>query len=560
MVYCSRDITRSPHRLILNFYLKLLTSVTILLLGRALALHDYQYTAYTDVLDLTSRFFLNDFFMNSYYVLWTNFTYIPLLFTGLLFLYSYNYLKTLPHFVWLLTLFYFETSIIIYYDLNLHPHLGELAGTHFNGLLLNSINKFHPALFYVTLLLSTHSLYPFTQSRPYSYSKNHVCKVLHRTVCYWLPMIVWTLFLGSWWALQEGSWGGWWNWDPSEVFGLLVMVLYLLMLHREGSTRSYIANCNTYHLYVMIVLLTYLFIQLNFDLVSHNFGTRVDQFIDQSHTFILTLILVLIGLLILIINTLSFFRASHLLGFWTPTKLHINWQSITSQVITIVLLSSFSLLVNDFYWKFFQTNTLNNLKLTHLYGTLTLLLLLTRLWGTAFYTLVYLTSLIVLSKNVVTSTLILPKMGTASLLHIASAFLLLCMFLEAGDSVGSWGLVSGGTHLILPTTLGDLGICAPVADGFLINQNTLEMSNNLLNEPVWNFIGSSSTVDGHAFTHPLSGQSTIQSLWQDAQLFLYTISVSDAPLSSTHLLFLLALTLLLRTIHKQLKFYHNKIY
>jgi len=102
------------------------------------------------------------------------------------------------------------------------------------------------------------------------------------------------------------------------------MVLYLLMLHREGSTRSYIANCNTYHLYVMIVLLTYLFIQLNFDLVSHNFGTRVDQFIDQSHTFILTLILVLIGLLILIINTLSFFRASHLLGFWTPTKLHIN--------------------------------------------------------------------------------------------------------------------------------------------------------------------------------------------------------------------------------------------
>jgi cytochrome c biogenesis factor len=29
---------------------------------------------------------------------------------------------------------------------------------------------------------------------------------------YFLSILLLGLILGGWWAYQEGSWGGWWNW------------------------------------------------------------------------------------------------------------------------------------------------------------------------------------------------------------------------------------------------------------------------------------------------------------------------------------------------------------
>lgn len=38
-----------------------------------------------------------------------------------------------------------------------------------------------------------------------------------------------TLFLGGWWAFQEFTWGGWWNWDGVEV-PLLLLSLYVTLI------------------------------------------------------------------------------------------------------------------------------------------------------------------------------------------------------------------------------------------------------------------------------------------------------------------------------------------
>ena len=32
--------------------------------------------------------------------------------------------------------------------------------------------------------------------------------------------------MGGLWAYQEGSWGGWWDWDISEVFGLFIYLVF----------------------------------------------------------------------------------------------------------------------------------------------------------------------------------------------------------------------------------------------------------------------------------------------------------------------------------------------
>jgi hypothetical protein len=74
------------------------------------------------------------------------------------------------------------------------------------------------------------------------------------------------------------------------------MLYYLYTLHKSQKISNY--SILTFYLKILtnLVLITYVFIQLNFDLVSHNFGTRVDQFIDTSQNFIV----LTIGLVIII--------------------------------------------------------------------------------------------------------------------------------------------------------------------------------------------------------------------------------------------------------------------
>ena len=47
-----------------------------------------------------------------------------------------------------------------------------------------------------------------------------------------------TLYFGGWWALQEGSWGGWWNWDASEVLGLITLLYLILAVHGFGDSEA----------------------------------------------------------------------------------------------------------------------------------------------------------------------------------------------------------------------------------------------------------------------------------------------------------------------------------
>jgi cytochrome c biogenesis factor len=90
------------------------------------------------------------------------------------------------------------------------------------------------------------------------------------------------LYLGSWWALQEGSWGGWWNWDASEFLGLLVLYLILTIFHATVNLRSTVIFNNSMHLSLSYLFIFFLLLQLNFNIISHNFGFRTLKFLNTE--------------------------------------------------------------------------------------------------------------------------------------------------------------------------------------------------------------------------------------------------------------------------------------
>ena len=89
--------------------------------------------------------------------------------------------------------------------------------------------------------------------------------------------------LGGWWALQEGTWGGWWNWDASEVLGLLILILAYVEVHSNYNYYLESRKQERVILFLLLILLSYYFIQLNFELTSHSFGTRFNHFFNNPN-------------------------------------------------------------------------------------------------------------------------------------------------------------------------------------------------------------------------------------------------------------------------------------
>jgi len=317
---------------------------------------------YTYYYDYLSRNSVDDFFINNYYYFWTSFWYIPTLMALFFVFYIYTSDFTLIFIyklsISLLVILWYE--ILDYWLMSVKEYELLICSDNINPLLLNSINKYHPLIFYYSTLLSivfssiTLCINFSTCNRPFL-TKNLIYKLPDYVIFNFLS-INFTLFLGSWWALQEGSWGGWWNWDPSEVFGMVIMVFTVINIHyiSKGSFN------NTYRysflVYFTLSILLYIFIQLNFNLVSHNFGIKSSQFVNTIQFFFLVFLFIILRIL-LVIKTFNYSLKNFILyvdtrltrTFSLGHKLTRYLFYLTSLVLTIVL--SFYPLINDFLWK-----------------------------------------------------------------------------------------------------------------------------------------------------------------------------------------------------------------
>jgi hypothetical protein len=75
-----------------------------------------------------------------------------------------------------------------------------------NILLLNSVNKYHPLLLYLVFFSIVNI--NFLGSQRFYYPKTAFSAVEGKQLFIFSALTAFTMFWGSWWAYQEGSWGG----------------------------------------------------------------------------------------------------------------------------------------------------------------------------------------------------------------------------------------------------------------------------------------------------------------------------------------------------------------
>jgi hypothetical protein len=237
------------------------------------------------LIDAFIRTDLNATGISNLFWLWTNTYYLYSIMIVLLFLLTISFYPKINSLALLLILLYTYAILI---EIAINSNL-SLNLTHkpydlemYNLLLNNGINKIHPLMIYLSW---------FSIAKVISYSYESLRYSLLNNFFIYQTTITTSLLLGGWWAYQEGSWGGWWNWDPSEMFGLIIFSILIILTHLMFSNNKYqYISIKAITIYTFVY---YIFLQLNFSLLSHNFGIRQGDIIDFRLSYVITSLLLL---------------------------------------------------------------------------------------------------------------------------------------------------------------------------------------------------------------------------------------------------------------------------
>jgi cytochrome c biogenesis factor len=233
--------------------------------------------------DTLTRLNLNDALFNMYHFLWVTALYLSPFYFAIWALFTYfliRFNKPQILFISLLIYFLYVVELFDFVIFNWQVSIINTSFLQFNTLLVNNLNKIHPFIFYMGTFLVFNASFLSTslQLKKTIFSPITKLNSLRTSLLLILIVSLTSLFLGSWWAVQEGTWGGWWNWDPSETFGLLFLMFTLLNFHTKFNLNLFYKIGIRNKALVYVLILTYFFIQLNFDLVSHNFGVKFFYF------------------------------------------------------------------------------------------------------------------------------------------------------------------------------------------------------------------------------------------------------------------------------------------
>lgn len=123
--------------------------------------------------------------------------------------------------------------------------------------LTNALFYIHPPMLYLTCTLVVMGLNAWKQNGGYSIA---------------IIFLFITLLLGGIWAMQELSWGGWWNWDVLEVGILYCGSLALLTIHL--SRKRCITDRTLQSLRIALVFITYIILnKMGVGVSIHSFVT-----------------------------------------------------------------------------------------------------------------------------------------------------------------------------------------------------------------------------------------------------------------------------------------------
>ena len=507
-------------------------------------------SSYSNVKDLYSRILENDFPLNSFFYLWTSFWYIPLLLTVV----SLSYLLNLNSILSKAKLVSLSGGtcvvfllLIDYWVLNIHGHDVLNNSDNFNNLLSNSINKYHPGIFYYvsTSLISYLVLIgaSFTLTK-LTFTSNCFSSIIYRKRVNLLVVTIATLSLGGWWALQEGSWGGWWNWDPSEVFGLLFIFFFTWLIHSNTAKQSPLLYHFDLRMWVGLIVVAYVFIQLNFDLVSHNFGTKIDQFIDNSQFFIMIILWAFVLLGSRFNRGLDCLRQLLTRSVYVYYPIRLGNQThvwLTVVLLTTLVQVSLSLLplLNDFLWKMAGINVSNFLGNWSYYNLITITLLLLFFWSPKSSSLFYFIEVIIEPLYVITFYLFsVLRLRVPLILHLALILFFIASTVNSVFILTYWG---SGLGIVYPGRVLNVHNLAEIIS---LNTSFIEMSNCYLLSSYFtaatNFLLNDSSLEVYSFLFNVTNFFQNQILLLGSSLFPFTVNVHDVmsqPLLNALLVF-----------------------
>lgn len=330
------------------------------------------FTLNSFLVDEISRLNINDSYLHFYHFFWTNPWYIVVFFTTIFLIWIEFFIPSLFVLknVIFIALFGYFLEIQSFFVSNYSLSIFNLNLSNFNTFLFNNFNKYHPFILYLSaaiLLAFSFSNFTLLKSNYYfiSIQKTYIRVDYVKIVL--LALSATALFLGSWWASQEASWGGWWNWDSSETLGLLILLFSFFLLHLNTKFFFFLNYYFFIILNLIFTLISYFFIQLNFDLSSHNFGIKFFFFFNNNFFFIELINIILFFFLILIFikhSQKSFFIKT--LFPHNPITFFKLREFIISLLIMFIflsilwsILSSYADIINFFFWSTFGFNAVN---------------------------------------------------------------------------------------------------------------------------------------------------------------------------------------------------------
>lgn len=232
--------------------------------------------------------------------------------------------------------------------------------TNVNLLLTNVLNKWHPWIFYIsTLWIWIFILFFLAALFLYSpvFVNYHVYKYYNLFAVYIIFLLV-TLFLGAWWASQEGTWGGWWNWDPSEFFGLNFLLLYLFGLHFTFKYSFIFPWVFFFLLGNFFLVFNFFITQLEFAGTLHSFGIKFFFFFNNNILFLEYIYLLLFFFGVLFFFYYSCFSRKVILRNFTNRKKYSKFQIwfflFLGAWYTLLYYSVFNTLLLQFLWTWFN--------------------------------------------------------------------------------------------------------------------------------------------------------------------------------------------------------------
>jgi hypothetical protein len=539
-------------RITLNFRLHVTICILTVVFFYALTLLISKITLSTTLFDLTTHINLNDFYLNNFYYSWTQFFILPSLIVTILIYHGFvrlKYKNLIITLTWLCIVTFVIWWILEYYWLNQYHYDTYNISLFFNMLLQNPLNKYHPAVFFISYLFIITSVYvpnnflSYKHYFPLFYQKPIYENInIRKLGIYWVLISI-SLYMGAWWALQEGSWGGWWNWDPSEVFGLVILTQLLLMFHSQSIKQNFIWSTLNYYFISVSIVIIYLILQMSYTLVSHNFGLSLLGYGYVNIFFTVSMILSVYSYTYINFKYTRFY--TYLLNMSTflsifqknkPVKNHILVNYLIVVLIVYLYALSFNPIINNIFWTSVNIEILNkwfswlNIKLVLMLIVILLTISINSLW--LLINLLYICILLISYSPILVYNSIKPTL--ALITHNVLIILFLSSLLNSATLHTYWDYCSESSI----TWYGLYNQTSTRINYLLENINLITpltyMQNNHLNTPNTSF-WLSSNLETQFFLLDLTDNVLRQTIYSHVFMYAFSVTIFDLPTNSVEI-------------------------